>query len=102
MIFNLQILRGFAALNVALAHTIFVAGQYNQNTNFLSYLDGWGINGVDIFFVISGFVMLHTQLYLSPPLSFGVTSFKLLLIRDHKHQKNLFSYVLQSFFIDES
>ena len=61
MIFNLQILRGFAALNVALAHTIFVAGQYNQNTNFLSYLDGWGINGVDIFFVISGFVMLHTQ-----------------------------------------
>jgi peptidoglycan/LPS O-acetylase OafA/YrhL len=27
-----------------------------------SFLEGWGANGVDIFFVISGFVMVYTQL----------------------------------------
>lgn len=33
-----------------------------QGTNYLKILEGWGTNGVDIFFVISGFVMLHTQM----------------------------------------
>ena len=62
MLLNLQILRAFAALNVVLFHTIGTATSYGYETNFFSYLEGWGANGVDIFFVISGFVMLYTQL----------------------------------------
>ena len=62
MIWNLQLLRAFAALNVVLFHTIALAANYGYETNLISYLEGWGQNGVDIFFVISGFVMLYTQL----------------------------------------
>ena len=62
MIMNLQLLRAFAALNVVVLHTIGTADSYGYETNLISYLEGWGANGVDIFFVISGFVMLYTQL----------------------------------------
>ena len=62
MLLNLQLLRAFAALNVVLYHTIGAAVSYGYETNLISYLEGWGANGVDIFFVISGFVMLYTQL----------------------------------------
>lgn len=61
MIQNLQILRAFAALNVVLFHILLTAESYALGTRWLRPLDGWGANGVDIFFVISGFVMLHTQ-----------------------------------------
>jgi exopolysaccharide production protein ExoZ len=59
---NLQILRAFAALNVVVYHIISAAASYGYETNLISYLEDWGANGVDIFFVISGFVMLYTQL----------------------------------------
>ncbi|MDC1297582.1 acyltransferase [Octadecabacter sp.] len=62
MILNLQLLRAFAALNVVLFHIIGTATSYGYETNLISSLEGWGANGVDIFFVISGFVMLYTQL----------------------------------------
>jgi exopolysaccharide production protein ExoZ len=62
VLLNLQILRAFAALNVVLYHTIGLAPSYGYETNLISSLAGWGANGVDIFFVISGFVMLYTQL----------------------------------------
>jgi exopolysaccharide production protein ExoZ len=62
VLLNLQLLRAFAALNVVLFHTIGAAVSYGYETNLISYLEGWGANGVDIFFVISGFVMLYTQL----------------------------------------
>lgn len=62
MILNLQILRAFAALNVVLFHTIITAENYGFDTNLIANLEGWGANGVDLFFVISGFVMLYTQL----------------------------------------
>ena len=62
MLLNLQLLRAFAALNVVLFHTIGTAVSYGYETDFISYLEGWGANGVDIFFVISGFVMLYTQI----------------------------------------
>ena len=62
MINNLQILRAFAALNVVLFHTIAISDTYNFKTFFLLSIGGWGANGVDIFFVISGFVMLYTQM----------------------------------------
>ena len=62
MISNIQALRAFAAINVVFLHVIKTASNYEQNTDFLSFLTDWGANGVDIFFVISGFVMLHTQM----------------------------------------
>lgn len=62
MIDNIQILRAFAALNVVLFHIIGSASSYSQGTILLNYLRGWGANGVDIFFGISGFVMLYTQM----------------------------------------
>ncbi|MEO5329756.1 MAG: acyltransferase [Magnetococcus sp. THC-1_WYH] len=62
MISNLQILRAFAALNVVFGHIIGNAEYYNYDTSFSFTLAGWASSGVDIFFVISGFVMLFTQL----------------------------------------
>ena len=62
MLLNLQLLRAFAALNVVLFHAIETSATYGYQANFISALGGWGANGVDIFFVISGFVMLFTQL----------------------------------------
>lgn len=62
MLLNLQILRAFAALNVVLFHIIGTAESYGFGTKIIANLEGWGANGVDVFFVISGFVMLYTQL----------------------------------------
>ena len=61
MINNLQILRAFAALNVVLFHIIETSPTYNQGVVIFKSLEGWGSNGVDIFFIISGFVMAYTQ-----------------------------------------
>lgn len=62
MITNLQTLRAFAAINVVFLHIIGTAINYDMPTQIFGILEGWGANGVDIFFVISGFVMLHTQM----------------------------------------
>jgi len=62
MLNNLQLLRAFAALNVVLLHAIGTSASYSYEANFISVFGEWGANGVDIFFVISGFVMLFTQL----------------------------------------
>ena len=61
MIENIQILRGFAAINVVLFHIILTASTYNQNTNLLLLIDNFGLSGVDIFFVISGFIITYSQ-----------------------------------------
>lgn len=62
MIANLQHLRAFAAINVVIFHIIVSATGYQQSLPWFRLLQDWGQNGVDIFFVISGFIMLHTQL----------------------------------------
>lgn len=61
-IYNLQILRAFAAINVVIFHIISTSTFYGYEPYYLSLFRGWGANGVDIFFVLSGFVMLHSQL----------------------------------------
>jgi len=58
---NLQLLRAFAALNVVFFHIIGTSKAYGFGVVSLSFLEGWGGNGVDIFFVISGFIMVYIQ-----------------------------------------
>lgn len=62
MISNLQSLRAFAAISVVFFHIIGAAKSYNIPTSLLSMFSKWGAYGVDIFFVISGFIMLYTQI----------------------------------------
>jgi len=62
MINNIQFLRAFAAINVVLFHILEIGPSYSVSVNYLGIMREWGRNGVDIFFVISGFVMVYTQL----------------------------------------
>ena len=61
MIRNIQALRAFAAINVVLFHIVGTSRAYSQGVDLFSHFEIWGANGVDIFFVISGFVMVRTQ-----------------------------------------
>lgn len=54
---NIQILRAFAATNVVVFHTIGVVERSFAEASILGNLSGWGENGVDVFFVLSGFVI---------------------------------------------
>ena len=56
---NLQALRAFAALNVVLFHIIGTSSKYGFSVDYLNVFDGWGDNGVDLFFVLSGFIMVY-------------------------------------------
>jgi len=59
MLSNLQLLRAFAALNVVLFHIIIIADEQGFAIPSLEFLRDWGANGVDIFFVLSGFIMVY-------------------------------------------
>lgn len=61
MINNIQALRAFAALNVVFYHIIGASITYNISASGFHILKEWGQNGVDIFFVISGFIMVFVQ-----------------------------------------
>jgi peptidoglycan/LPS O-acetylase OafA/YrhL len=62
MINNLQALRAFAALSVVLFHTFGQTAKHAGGDSLLAdFFGGWGNNGVDIFFVISGFIMVYIQ-----------------------------------------
>lgn len=61
VIFNIQILRAVAALLVVLLHSTRVSTDYGFDKGLFLNLKGWGYGGVDLFFVISGFIMIHIQ-----------------------------------------
>lgn len=61
LISNLQVLRAVAAVIVIMLHTINLNPEYGFKSNVLPFFREWGRQGVDIFFVISGFVMVLTQ-----------------------------------------
>ena len=58
---SIQALRAFAALAVVSFHVIRTGKEHGYDAPLLAFLDGWGACGVDIFFVISGFVMTLVQ-----------------------------------------
>ncbi|MEN7530442.1 acyltransferase [Cupriavidus sp. DL-D2] len=60
MLNNIQILRALAALAVVMFHVIGISKVYGLSTSLVR-IEGWGDCGVDVFFVISGFVMVYTQ-----------------------------------------
>ena len=55
MITNIQVLRGVAALMVVVFHLVVKLRPFGFDGSQVSFLQG----GVDIFFVISGFIMVH-------------------------------------------
>jgi len=57
-IVNIQALRGIAVLLVILYHLIKIEGKYGHGNTVLPSLLSIGMSGVDLFFVISGFVMV--------------------------------------------
>ena len=57
MITNIQVLRGVAALMVVMLHAVVKLRPFGFDGSQVSFLQG----GVDIFFVISGFIMLHVS-----------------------------------------
>lgn len=62
IIHNIQILRGFAAIFVVLYHSIELSVDNNLSLNFFLLFEGIGAFGVDLFFVISGFIMMFIHL----------------------------------------
>ncbi len=58
---NLQALRAVAALAVVLFHVLETSVHQQRPVQLMALLSGWGAWGVDLFFVLSGFVMVYTQ-----------------------------------------
>lgn len=56
---SIQILRGLAALSVVLFHYRFYLVPDGADRTIPDQLFGWGAIGVDLFFVISGFIMVY-------------------------------------------
>lgn len=57
---SIQVLRGLAALIVVLFHANETILHYQWKPSYLYAMTKWGALGVDLLFVISGFVMIAT------------------------------------------
>lgn len=55
---NIQALRGIAVLAVVLFHLLDIEGKYGGGPGILPQILQFGMFGVDLFFIISGFVMV--------------------------------------------
>jgi exopolysaccharide production protein ExoZ len=55
---NIQALRGIAVLSVVLFHLVTIEHKYGGTETILPFFFNFGLFGVDLFFVISGFVMV--------------------------------------------
>jgi peptidoglycan/LPS O-acetylase OafA/YrhL len=61
MLNNIQLLRAIAASLVVMQHSFQRAESYGLPAHHLLPLEGFGLSGVDIFFVISGFIMGYSN-----------------------------------------
>ena len=59
-LYSLQVLRGFAALMVVCYHYSYLLNPVWPGADIGSVLFGGGYSGVDVFFLISGFIIAHT------------------------------------------
>ena len=55
---SIQVLRGFAAVSVILYHMLIIEKKYAGGDHYLPDIFRIGQSGVDLFFVISGFIMV--------------------------------------------
>lgn len=55
---SIQVLRGIAALSVVFYHMLVIERKYSGGDLYLPFLFRIGQSGVDLFFVISGFIMI--------------------------------------------
>lgn len=59
MLNSLQILRAIAAWMVVLHHFAQIFFNFEEESRFVIFFANYGVLGVDLFFIISGFVMYH-------------------------------------------
>lgn len=78
---SIQILRGLAALSVVLFHYRFYLVPTGSDMTVPDKLFGWGAFGVDLFFVISGFIMIYVTNDIKKGLSTSIRFLKNRLLR---------------------
>ena len=80
-LYSIQMLRAIAALLVLLHHALPHYEVMGGSVNFIKQLSSWGFAGVDIFFIISGFIMAYTTLDKPRTISNAKTFIKHRLLR---------------------
>lgn len=93
---TIQALRGIASMAVVLSHYRLYLHQNENYKNLWDSLLGWGIVGVDVFFVISGFIMAHTTI--DSPVNFA-SSMKFILNRIIRIMPSYYLFLLLSFLL---
>lgn len=78
---NIQILRAVAAIMVILHHALPHYEVMGGDLIFIRIISEWGFIGVDIFFVISGFIMAYTTFHKKRNVSSAITFIKHRLYR---------------------
>ncbi len=81
MLSNIQMLRAIAAILVIMHHAFPHYEAMGKTLVWIQHISTWGFAGVDIFFVISGFIMAYTTFNKKRTLNNGKTFFKHRLFR---------------------
>lgn len=73
MLYSIQTLRAIAAWIVVAHHYVQIVHGFSQKTPYLAFFSNYGAIGVDIFFIISGFVIYNSaQKNNASPLNFAI------------------------------